>query len=130
MVSLFDERLSRLLDLCDELAVWESTVIAYVSDHGEMHGGHGMFWKSCFYESSVRIPMIVSWPGVFGSGARLSRVVSLVDLVRTLLDIGEADAEGCEGRSLRGLLEGREADGGGEAFAEYEANGTQSGPAA
>jgi choline-sulfatase len=126
LVSFFDDHLGRVLDVYDELGLAESTVIVYVSDHGEMNGNHGLWFKSSFYEQSARIPMIVSWPGHIAQGVRLRRVASLVDLVRTVLEIaGETDAGDLDGTSLVPLLTGVETDdAGGEAIAEYAAHAT------
>jgi choline-sulfatase len=67
----------------------------YISDHGDMAGDHGLFWKRSFYEGSARIPMI--WystrdhsPVVPRRGVRLTTQVSLVDLAPTLTAIGGA----------------------------------------
>ena len=72
-----------------------------------MAGEHGMWNKSCFYEGSARVPMIVSWPGRIEPGRRIGQVVSLLDLVRTLLDIAGDDTGDLPGASLAGVLDGQ-----------------------
>jgi len=125
LVSFVDDRLGEVLDHLDALGLADSTLVAYVSDHGELLGNHGLWCKASFYEQSVRIPMIVRWPERFPAGVHLRRVVSLLDLVRTLVDLAGSDGDDdLDGRSLAGLLEGREPDGGGEAFSEFAAQMT------
>nr|HRJ45497.1 sulfatase-like hydrolase/transferase [Caldilineaceae bacterium] len=63
----------------------EDTLIVYTSDHGDMQGEHGLWWKHVFYEESVRVPLIVNWPGVVPPGQRSQRVVSALDVAATLL---------------------------------------------
>jgi hypothetical protein len=101
----------------------ENSVVAYVADHGEMLGQHGLWWKCTFYEGSTGIPYIISFPDRFAPGRR-SSVTSLVDLTRTLLELAGADTFDVDGRSLTPLLNGSEPDGEGVAIAEYEAHGT------
>ena len=51
----------------------------FLSDHGEMAGDHGRLHKVVFYESSVRIPLIVSWPGTSAAGAVADGLVESID---------------------------------------------------
>ncbi len=106
LVTFMDEQIGRLLETLSEASFREDTAVVYVSDHGEMVGEHGMWWKSSFYEGSARVPMIWSWPGRFGEG-RVPRVTSLLDVGPTLLDLAGADPlPGVSGRSLAGFLRG------------------------
>lgn len=123
LVTYCDERIGQILDALERSGQAENTIVAYVADHGEMHGQHGMWWKCSFYEGSVRIPFILSWPGRWAPGRRRA-AASLLDLVRTVCeragDVGE-DLDGC---SLVAELEGSTPDGDGLAIAEYEGHGT------
>ncbi len=86
----------------------EDTLIVYTSDHGDMQGEHGLWWKHVFYEESVRVPLIVNWPGVVPPGQRSQRVVSALDVAATLLDgIGAPALPNSTGRSLLPLIDGR-----------------------
>jgi len=94
--------------------------VVYTSDHGEMLGDHGLWWKSSFYEPSVRVPLIAAWPGRIEGGSRVDTPVSLLDLTRTIVEAAGAEAEGIVGDDL---LESR-LDGDRAVFAEFEAHGT------
>ncbi|HML47146.1 MAG TPA: DUF4976 domain-containing protein, partial [Clostridia bacterium] len=76
---------------------------------GESLGDHGMYLKGpYFYEASVHVPLIASWPGKFRQGEVSDALVELVDLAPTLLEAcGLPDCAGMQGRSLYGLLTGQ-----------------------
>lgn len=76
-VDFVDHQLGRLLDALEVTGQRENTVVAYTSDHGEMLGKFGMWWKCSMYEDSVRVPLVVSGPG-FPSGERSVAPVSLL----------------------------------------------------
>lgn len=68
------------------------TWIVYVSDHGEMAGDKGMFWKRSFYEGAVKVPMIwhplrQSSPEGIVKGSIIRTPVSLIDLAPTFLQV-------------------------------------------
>ena len=73
-----------------------------------MLGEHGLWWKHVFYEESVKVPLILNWPGVIAGGQRCDRVVSALDVTATMLDALDAPAlPNSTGRSLLGLVDGR-----------------------
>lgn len=124
LVTFCDERIGMVLDALETSGLAENTVVAYVADHGEMLGAHGMWWKCSFYEGSARIPFIFSWPRHIVPGSRFARATSLLDLVRTMLALAGDDAPDLDGTNLTPLLTGDEPDGDGLAIAEYEGHGT------
>jgi choline-sulfatase len=125
LVSFADERIGMVLDALERNGLDDNTLVVYCADHGEMAGEHGLWWKCSFYEGSSRVPFIVSWPKQLGTGRR-ERIVSLVDLTRTILEFAgcDVDEQDLDGASLGGVLRGTEADGGGFAFSDYYAHGT------
>ncbi|MFB6218746.1 MAG: sulfatase-like hydrolase/transferase, partial [Halobacteriaceae archaeon] len=127
-VDWFDDRVGELLAALDDSAVAENTVVVYTSDHGEDKGDHGMWWKNCMYDHAARVPLVVSWPGRWTGGERLTEVCSLVDLVATIADVGGAAVpDQWDGDSLVGVLDG-DADGWKDfAVSEYYAHNTASG---
>ena len=105
LVTFMDELIGRLLQTLATTSLADNTAVVYLSDHGEMAGEHGMWWKSSFYEGSARVPMIWSWPEQFGAGQRVDSVTSLLDVGPTLLDVAGADPlPQAAGRSLAGFL--------------------------
>jgi arylsulfatase A-like enzyme len=85
-VAYLDHELGTLLDRLAELGLRDSTVVVLTSDHGESLGDGGRFLHGMsLNEELVRIPLMISLPGVPGS--RSSAVVSLMDLGPTLLDL-------------------------------------------
>jgi choline-sulfatase len=129
-VSFLDEKVGRLLGALDATGMRQSTIVIFTSDHGEMLGERGLWYKMSFFEPSARVPLIVSAPGRFGP-RRVSQNVSLVDLLPTLVELAGGGhpfgpGEPAAGVSLMPLLDGR---GGGppgpdQVIGEYLAEGT------
>jgi choline-sulfatase len=84
----------------EELDLLHGTRVLYSSDHGEMLGAKGLFGKSCLYEDSVGVPLILAGPGV-PAGATVAQPVSHVDLFPTILD-GAGVALASDDRHLPG----------------------------
>lgn len=106
LVTLTDEHIGRLLSIVDNSSLRDSTVVFYISDHGEMAGQHGIWQKQCFYESSVRVPLVARGPQ-FAQDARVESNVSLVDIMPTLLDLADTPIPNdVRGRSLLPALRG------------------------
>lgn len=122
LVTRVDAMIGEILDALMANDLERDTLVVYSSDHGDMVGEHGLWWKHVFYEESVRVPLIMAWPGRIAGGQRCERVVSALDVTATLLDALEAPAlPESPGRSLLPLLQG---DAGSvewsdEAFSEY-----------
>lgn len=110
LVEQIDAQLGRLLDFLERTGRRENTVVIFMSDHGEMLGDHGIYWKGgYFYEGLIHVPLIFSCPGLIPSGVRANALVELVDLAPTLLDLSELPVPGyMQGKSLAGILLGRE----------------------
>jgi arylsulfatase len=108
MCDLVDVQVGRMLDALERTGQRDDTLVIFMTDHGEMLGDHGIYLKGpFFYEPAVRLPLIVSWPGVIPA-RRSPALVELVDLAPTLLDAAGLPAYvGMQGRSLWPLLTGR-----------------------
>ena len=107
-VLLLDDQLGRLLDYLEETGQRENTIVVFTSDHGEMLGDHGIYWKGgFFYEGLVHVPLVFSCPGLIREGVRSNALVELVDIAPTLLELtGRPIPQAVQGRSLAGLLTG------------------------
>ena len=109
MCSYIDDKVGRILDTLERLNLDSETVVVFTSDHGEMLGERGMWFKQSFFEWSATVPLIVKVPDL-QERSRVSELVSLVDLVPTMLDIasrsnGESGTDvKFDGNSLLPLL--------------------------
>lgn len=123
-VDYVDQQLGRVLDAIQTTGLDNDTLVIYTSDHGEMLGTFGMWWKCSMYEDSVRVPLIIAGPG-FGAGKRVSTPVSLLDVQATLFAATGRDRPGdWWGEPLQALQPG---DARRAVFAEYHGHGTRSG---
>ena len=105
LVTQVDQMVGQILTALEANDLAENTLIVYTSDHGDMQGEHGLWWKHVFYEESIRVPLIMTWPGVIPAGRRSPRVVSALDVTSTILDSLKAPAlPHSPGRSLLGLV--------------------------
>lgn len=86
LVSFMDAQVGIVLDALKATGQAENTVVLYVSDHGELLGIDGLWFKGTMGESSVRIPALLAGPGV-PVGHRCTTNVSLVDVFPTVVDI-------------------------------------------
>ncbi|HET7658392.1 MAG TPA: choline-sulfatase [Bacillales bacterium] len=94
MVTYFDDKVGQIIRELERLSMLENTIIIVTSDHGEMLGEHGMWFKRTFFDPAAQVPLILSYPGHFREGKRVNEVVSLVDLAATIMTI--ADVPDCE----------------------------------
>jgi arylsulfatase A-like enzyme len=107
MCDLVDEQVGRMLAALERTGQLDNTMVIYMSDHGELLGDHGMYLKGLhFYEPSVHVPLIVSYPGVFQSNVRTGALTELLDIAPTLLEAAGLECAAMQGQSLWGLLTG------------------------
>ncbi len=106
-VSGLDGSVGAILAELDRLGLSENTLVIYTSDHGMMTGQHGLIDKRMMYEDSIRIPVIIRWPGAVSEGARDNHLILNIDLAPTLLEVAGAKIpEQMQGRSFAALLKG------------------------
>ena len=101
MVSYIDDLFGRVREALDNTAFSDTTIICFTSDHGDMLGERGMWFKKTLFEPAVRIPLMIHLPG--RSGVRVKSAASLVDLLPTLLDFAGTPID-VETTPIDGLL--------------------------
>lgn len=100
MIAEVDHQVGLVLDQLESSGLADSTLVVFFSDHGDMQMEHGQWRKSCMYEASVRVPLIMAGPGMTGGQVR-EDLVSLLDLYPTLLEWAGTPADpGADGVSL------------------------------
>ena len=102
-----DDHLKKILDELDELGISDRTLVIVTSDHGEAFGEHGdRLHGHTIYQHQVRIPLILSGPGV-PRGRTVAAAVRSIDIAPTILEIlGIRSVPKSEGVSLLPLIEG------------------------
>ncbi len=102
--SMCDDYLGRVLDLMDELDLWEDTMLIVNTDHGFLLGEHD-WWAKCampFYEEIAHTPLFIWDPRSGKSGERRDSLVQTIDLPATVLEFFNVDVPAdMEGRPLR-----------------------------
>lgn len=124
MISYVDDKVGQLLASLDRLSLREETMILFTSDHGDQMGEHGMWFKRTFYDGSTKVPLIVSGPEI-SAPSRIAKVVSLVDLFPTLLEVTNLPqaSHPLDGHSFAGLLDGTTSNWKDAAIIEYMGEG-------
>ncbi len=106
-VTYTDRMVGALLETLRSAGLEENTVVAFSTDHGDMLGERGLWYKRTFFEGATRIPLMISWPERFAPGRRPDNV-SLVDLLPTFAELAGFDdlVRPIDGHSLVPLLDG------------------------
>ncbi|MEM7190841.1 MAG: sulfatase-like hydrolase/transferase [Pseudomonadota bacterium] len=107
-ISYIDRKVENLMRTLQEAGLDRNTIVVFASDHGDMMGERGLFYKKSFFEWSVRVPLIFWAPNLFGP-ARMSAPVSLLDILPTFHDFAGGPPDevlDADGASLLPVLNG------------------------
>ncbi|KAL2155032.1 hypothetical protein VTH82DRAFT_3708 [Thermothelomyces myriococcoides] len=124
-VSYVDDCVGKLLDVLKKCRLDKNTIVIFSGDHGDMLGERGLWYKMSYFESSVRVPLLISHPTQF-TPHRVKANVSTLDILPTMCDlVGTKPAPflPLDGVSLLPHLQGVPG-GHDEVFAEYTGEGT------
>jgi len=122
LVTQVDRSVGAILGTLDNLGLAENTIVVYTSDHGDMMGAHHMVEKSVMYEEAVRVPWLMRIPQLKNSPRAVTRPVSQIDMVPTLLDLfGVHIDRNFPGTSLVPLIKGKQVDQG-NVYVEWNPN--------
>jgi choline-sulfatase len=88
-VSYVDEKIGELVEILRGAQMEDDTVIVVLSDHGDMLGERGLWFKMSFFDGSARVPLMIAAPGL--PAGRIERPVSTLDLLPTLCDLCGVD---------------------------------------
>ena len=144
-VKSVDRNVGRVLALLDELKLARQTVVIFTSDHGYNLGDHGTWfkgnahwvrkplppkkWKNIpprrrpnMWDTSLKVPCAIRWPGVIKPGTRLTQTISNLDWFPTLLAMAQVKLPPSitiRGRDFTPLLSGRAVPWNNDLYAEY-----------
>lgn len=106
-----DAQVGKLFAAMDRLALWDSTIVVLLGDHGYHLGEHHWWNKVTLFELGARAPLMMWVPGVDAMGRDSDAIVEFLDLYPTLIDYcGLKAPHPLSGKSLRPVLENPSAD--------------------
>jgi len=106
-VKSVDENVGRVLDYLKEKGLDKNTIVVYSSDQGFYLGDHGWFDKRFMYDTSMKMPLLMSYPAEIPSGQVSEELVSNLDFAETLLDYaGVPIPDDMQGASFRPICSG------------------------
>lgn len=115
-----DDGLGRIIEVLRERGTLERTLIVFTSDNGYFHLEHRRWDKRLAYEESLRIPMIIVYPGHIAPGTTLQELVTNADFAPTVLDYAGIQVPRImQGLSLKPLFEKEEPQWRDAVFYEY-----------
>jgi len=88
-ISYIDDKIGEVLSALEATEQSEDTIIVFVSDHGDMLGERGLWFKMSFLEGSARVPLMIAAPGL--PAGRIETPVSTMDVNPTLADLAGID---------------------------------------
>ncbi|MCO5065066.1 MAG: choline-sulfatase [Rhizobiaceae bacterium] len=123
-ISYIDDKVGEILNTLQRCRMLDNTVVFFVSDHGEMLGERGLWFKMSFFEGSLRVPLMIAAPG--WTPRRVDEAVSTLDVCPTLAALAGVDmdelAPWTDGVDLAPVADGTRAHG--PVAAEYAAEGS------
>lgn len=106
MISHMDEQIGRIIEALDHAGHADDTIVIFASDNGLALGSHGLLGKQNLYEHSVRVPLVMSGPGI-ATGRTTPAACYLLDIFPTVCELADVRTpEGVEGRSMAQVLAG------------------------
>lgn len=124
-ISYVDEKIGDILGVLERSRMAENTIILFASDHGDMLGDRGLWFKMNFFEGSARVPLMIAAPG--WKPRRIDQPVSTLDVTPTLAGLAGIDIASLkpwtEGEDLAALAEGTGSRG--PVPMEYAAEGSE-----
>jgi len=126
MVSLVDAQVGRLVEVLKKSGKLDNTIIAINSDQGFQLGEHGFWKKRCFYEQNVRVPLIISCPGILTSNKVIQEPVEMIDFIPTMMELSGLNVpSSISGRSMMPLIEGKVSRWKPACFCEHDYSGDE-----
>ena len=108
LISHLDNRIGDIIETLKKKGLFENTIIVYAADNGLAIGSHGLLGKQDLYEHSMKVPLIISGPGIPRNEVR-DALVYLYDIFPTLSDLCKLPApDGIDGKDIVQVILGKE----------------------
>jgi choline-sulfatase len=126
MIGELDEYVGQLWSALEDTAQLENTVFIYTSDHGEMLGDHGLWYKNNLLDPAARVPLVIAGPGI-PKGKSIDTPVAHIDLIATMVEWAGGDSSQLRGHSLAPMIAGESGSHPGFAYSESHSEGNCTG---
>ena len=109
--TFLDEQFGRLVDAIDRLGLKDNTIVAFSSDHGDMHGSHGHYKKQWPWDECIRTPFLLRYPAAVKPGSVFEFPISAIDVMPTLLGLAGVEIpDTVQGVDLSPYIRGQKGD--------------------
>ncbi len=106
-----DDSVGLLYNQLKEMGELDNTIFIFTADNGLLNGEHGMVDKRTAHEPSIRVPLVVRYPGLTKSPKVIEQQVLTLDFAPSILDLcGAEEIVGIHGRSWKPLVQGKVKD--------------------
>ena len=110
-VAAVDDGIGRILKSLDKLGLSENSIVIYASDQGFYLGEHGWYDKRWIYEESLKMPLVMRWPGKITPGTKIKKLTQNIDFAPFFLEAAGAEVpQEIQGRSLMPLFKNPDTD--------------------
>ncbi len=107
LISHLDARIGDIIESLKKNGLFENTIIVYAADNGLAIGSHGLLGKQNLYEHSMKVPLMISGPGIPKSKVS-NALVYLFDMFPTLCDLCQLPSpKGVDGKDLAPVVKGK-----------------------
>jgi N-acetylglucosamine-6-sulfatase len=115
-----DESVGKVMDYLKENGMDQNTMVVYIGDNGFSFGEHGLIDKRHAYEESMRVPLLIKYPGLIKAGSTSEAMVQNIDIAPTLLTFaGIKVPPVMQGKSFIEVLKGNSLQHRDKIFYEY-----------
>lgn len=109
--TFLDVQFGRLVNAIDSLGLKDNTIVAFSSDHGDMHGSHGHYKKQWPWDECIRTPFLLRYPAAVKPGSVFEFPISAIDVMPTLLGLAEVEIpDTVQGVDLSPYIRGQKGD--------------------
>lgn len=99
--TFIDAMVGKILSELDKQGLVDDTIVLFSSDHGDMHGSHGVFKKQWPWDEAIKVPFLLRYPRRIDPGTVCNSPISVIDVMPTLLGLADVPVPECvEGVNL------------------------------
>lgn len=84
LIKIIDDQVGNIISSLEKSDMLKDTIIIFASDHGDLLGDYSLMGKHYFYETSIRVPLMIKHPN-WDNSVSVDSIVSLTDITSTLL---------------------------------------------